>query len=141
MTFSASGALAVELHRHSSSHWIATYYPMVLTPVGRWADVTWVLHRCLIPPTTVDRPEPARWLEARSADPGHFCYANHQVWREALADGYVTARAALDIEDIEEPLSVRDGQRLREHTVVVPAGQLSEWMLDDLQDEASDLPG
>jgi hypothetical protein len=136
MTISASGVLAVELHRHSPTHWAATYYPMVQTPAGRWADVTWVLHRCLIP-ATVDRFAPARWLEASSADPGHCCYARHQVCREALAAGYVVARAALETEDMEGPLSAWDGQRLREHTVVVPAGQLSEWVLEDLPEETT----
>lgn len=52
MTPSVSGALAVELQPHSPTRWIATYYPMVTTPAGRWADVTWVLHQNLLPTTT-----------------------------------------------------------------------------------------
>lgn len=140
MTTSASGVLAVELHQHSPTHWAATYYPMVRTPAGRWADVTWVLHRRLIP-ATVGRPEPARWLEASSADPGHLCYVNHQAWRHALAAGYVAARAAHETEDTEGVLPLRDGPRRREHTIVVPAGQLAEWLLDDLQEESSHVLG
>ena len=132
----ASGALAVELHPHSPTHWAATYYPMVVTPVGRWADVTWVLHQCLMP--TASTPvDPARWMEARSCDPDHPCYANHQAWATQLAAGYATALANYDAEATEEPLSSQQAQQLGAGTVVVPAGQLSEWVLDDLEDETS----
>lgn len=140
MTVSASGALAVELHRHAPTRWTATYYPMVETPAGRWADVTWVLHRCALPASD-EPPEPARWLEARSPVPGHPCYAQHRAWSEALAAGYAAAQAVHGARDVEEPLSARDAQRLRENTVVIPAGQLSEWLLDDLQDETSGIRG
>lgn len=129
-------ALAVEMHPHSATQWIATYYPMVGTPAGRWAEVTWALHQCLLPATPA-LPEPARWLEVRSADPGDSCYAGHQAWSEVLAAGYLAALAAYDAEDTEEPLPIEDAQQLRESTIVVPAGQLSEWVLDDLQDETS----
>lgn len=139
MNPSASRVLAVELHPHSPTQWIATYYPMVETPAGRWAEVTWVLHQCLMPAVHV-RPEPARWLEVRSPDPAHCCYADNQAWGEALADGYVAALAAHDAEDVGEPLSIEDAERFRESTVVVPVGQLSEWVLDDL-DETSGIRG
>jgi hypothetical protein len=136
----APRAVAVELHPHSATQWIATYYPMVATPAGRWAEVTWALHRCLLP-ATADPLEPARWLEVSSADPGHPCYARHQAWREALAAGYLAALAVYDAEDAEESLPLEDAQQLRESTIVVPAGQLSEWVLDDLQDETSSVHG
>ena len=139
MTPSVSGALAVELHPHSPHRWIATYYPMVDTPAGRWADVTWELHQRLMP-TTPDLPEPARWLDLRSPDPGHPCYADHQAWSEALAAGYTAALAVYSAEATEEPLPPQEAQQLRAGTVVVPAGQLSEWVLDDLE-ETSDVRG
>jgi hypothetical protein len=124
------------MHAHSATQWIATYYPMVATPAGRWAEVTWTLHQCLLP-VTPDLLEPARWLEARSADPDDSCYARHQAWSEILAAGYLAALAAHDAEDAKEPLPIEDAQQLRESTIVVPAGQLSEWVLDDLEDETS----
>ncbi|MEX5271564.1 hypothetical protein [Kocuria sabuli] len=138
MTAFVSGALALELQPHSPTRWIAAYYPMVTTPAGRWADVTWVLHQCLLPATPAP-VEPARWLEVRSPDPAHPNYAGHRAWSEALAAGYVAARAAHDAENVEEPLSAQDVQRLRENTVVVPVGQLSEWVLDDLQDQTTPI--
>ena len=92
MNTSTTGALAIELQPHSPTQWIATYYPMVDTPAGRWADVTWVLHQRLIA-VTADSPQPARWLDARSADSGHCCYTSHQAWREPLAVGYAAALA------------------------------------------------
>ncbi|MHC5557436.1 hypothetical protein [Kocuria sp. U4B] len=39
----------------------------------------------------------------------------------------------------EEPLSLQEAQQLRVGAVVVPAGQLSEWVLDDLLVETSGL--
>ena len=139
MTISAPGALAVELHPASATQWVATYYPMV-TPAGRWAEVTWDLHQHLMPVASAPR-EPARWLEARSSDPGHPCYAGHQEWATELAAGYAAARAVHDTEVIEEPLSDQEAQLLREDTFVVPAGQLSEWVLDDLEEETSSIGG
>lgn len=136
MTTSVSGALAVELQPHSPTRWVATYYPMVSTPAGRWADVTWALHQHLLP-TTPTHVQPARWLEARSPDPDHTSYAGHRAWSAALAAGYTTALAAYDAEAAEGPLSPQEAHRLRAGTVVVPAGQLSEWVLDDLQDETT----
>lgn len=140
MTISASGALAVELHSASPTQWIATYYPLVATPVGRWAEVTWDLHQHLIPITSASR-EPARWLEACSPDPEHPCYAGHQAWATELAAGYATALAVHDTEATKEPLSAQESQLLGEATFVVPAGQLSEWVLDDLAGETSDVCG
>lgn len=140
MILSASGALAVELHPTSPTRWIATYYPMVATPAGRWAEVTWELHQRLMPSVS-DLPEPARWLQACSPDPDHPCYAGHRVWATQLAAGYAIARAVHDTEATEGPLSPREAQLLREGTFVVPAAQLSEWVLDDLQDEASEIRG
>ena len=140
MTISASGALAVELHPVTPTQWVATYYPMVATPAGRWAEVTWDLHQHLMPATSVPR-EPARWLEACSPNPDHPCYAGHQVWATQLAAGYAVAQAVHDTEATEEPLSVQEAQLLREGTFVVPAGQLSEWVLDDLEGETSDVCG
>ncbi|KHE73683.1 hypothetical protein AS25_11395 [Kocuria marina] len=136
MVISASGALAVELHLHSPTHWVVTYYPMVQTPAGRWADVTWVLHRSLIP-ATLDRPESTRWLEVRSSDPAHPCYTGHPAWARLLAIGYTAALAAYEAEAVEEPLSVHEVDQLKSATVVVPPEQLSEWVLDDLEDEPS----
>lgn len=140
MNASTSRALAVELHPHSPTQWIATYYPMAQTPAGRWAEVTWVLHQCLMP-ATHDLPEPARWLEVRSPDPDHSCYTHYQAWSTTLATGYVAALAAHDADNVEKPLSTQEAEQLREGTIVVPAGQLSEWVLDDLQDEISPIHG
>lgn len=140
MTPSASGTLAVELRPHSPTHWIATYYPMVDTPAGRWADVTWTLHQQLIP-TSGEAPASTRWLDLRSPDPGHPGYANHRAWAAQLATGYTAALAVYEAEAIEEPLTPQEVQHLRAGTVVIPAGQLSEWVLDDLQDETSDVRG
>jgi hypothetical protein len=131
-----TGALAIELQPHSPIQWIATYYPMVDTPAGRWADVIWVLHQHLIPVTTGSR-EPARWLDARSADSGHSCYTSHQAWREPLAAGYAAALALYEAEAIENALSPQVAQHIRDSAVVAPAGHLSEWVLDDLQDETT----
>ena len=140
MTTSTPGALAVELHPASPTQWAATYYPMVVTPAGRWAEVTWELHQHLMPTTSAPW-EPARWLEACSSDPDHPCYAGHQEWATELAAGYAAARAVHDTEVTEEPLSDQEAQLLREDTFVVPAGQLSEWVLDDLEDETSSIGG
>jgi len=140
MSTRATRTLAVELHTHSPAHWIATYYPMVRTPAGRWADITWVLHRCLVPAAS-DPGEPARWLAARSCDPHHPCYAAHQAGATSLAAGYTAALDALDVETAEEPLPLPGPERLGGATVVVPVGRLSEWVLDDLEDEASDIHG
>ncbi|GAB2625723.1 hypothetical protein GCM10009696_34630 [Kocuria himachalensis] len=140
MTTSAPGTLAVELHLASPTQWVATYYPMVVTPAGRWAEVTWDLHQHLMPATSALR-EPARWLEACSSDPGHPCYAGHRSWATQLAAGYATARAVHDTEATEGPFSDQEAQLLREDTFVVPAGQLSEWVLDDLEDETSSIGG
>ncbi|MEX5235829.1 hypothetical protein [Kocuria arenosa] len=140
MTTSAPGALAVELHLASPTQWVATYYPMATTPAGRWAEVTWDLHQHLMPTTSAPL-EPARWLEARSPDPDHPCYAGHQAWAAQLAAGYVIALAVHDTEASEAPLSAQEAQLLREDTFVVPAGQLSEWVLDDLEGETSDVCG
>jgi hypothetical protein len=110
------------------------------TPAGRWADVTWTLHQHLIP-ATEEAPKSARWLDLRSPDPDHPGYATHRAWSEALAAGYTTALATYHAEATEGTLSPDEAQQLREATVVVPAGQLSEWVLDDLQAETSDLHG
>ena len=113
---------------------------MVDTPAGRWADVTWVLHQRLIV-VTADSRQPARWLDARSADSGHCCYTSHQAWSEPLAAGYAAALAVYEAEAIESSLSPQAAQHIRDSAVVVPAGQLSEWVLDDLQDETLGLRG
>ncbi len=140
MTPSASGALAVELRPHSPTHWIVTYYPMVDTPAGRWADVTWELHQYLMPTICVP-PQSVRWLDLRSPDPDHPGYASHRPWAAELAVGYAAALAVYHAEAIEEPLPPYEAQQLRAGTVVVPTGQLSEWVLDDLQEDTSDLHG
>ncbi|MGX5357129.1 hypothetical protein [Kocuria sp. KH4] len=138
MNDSASGALAVELHPHSPTQWVATYYPMVHTPSGRWADVTWALHQRCMPPAPA-LVAPARWMEARSPDPDHACYAGHRAWSEALAAGYAAALTVLEAEATEEGSSLEDPDRLRQASVVVPAGQLAEWVLDDLEDETAQM--
>lgn len=138
MNSSDARALAVELHPHSPTHATATYYPMVTTPAGRWADVTWVLHERLMP-ATEDLDGSARWLEARSPDPHHPCYADHEAWSAPLAAGYAAALAVYDAEATEEFLSPLDAQQLRAGTIVVPAGQLCEWVLEDLEEETTDL--
>ncbi|KLU08454.1 hypothetical protein [Kocuria sp. SM24M-10] len=140
MTTSAFGALAVELHPASPTQWVATYYPMVETPAGRWAEVTWELHQHLMPAMTTPL-EPARWLDARSPDPDHPCYAGHQGWAAQLAAGYATALAVRDTKATEAALSAQEVQLLRESAFIVPAGQLSEWALDDLEDETSQIRG
>ncbi|KLU10092.1 hypothetical protein [Kocuria sp. SM24M-10] len=143
MTISATGALAIELRPASPTQWVATYYPMVETPAGRWAEVTWELHQHLMSAITTPL-EPARWLDARSPDPAHPCYAGHQAWAAQLAAGYATALAVRDTEATEAteaPLSAQETQLLGVDTFVVPAGQLSEWVLDDLEGETSDACG
>ncbi|MHC5560844.1 hypothetical protein [Kocuria sp. U4B] len=140
MTSSVSGALAVELRPHCPTHWVATYFPLVDTPAGRWADVTWPLHQHLIP-TTEEAPEATRWLDLRSPDPDHPGYTGHRPWALQLAAGYTTALAVYHAEATEEPPAPQDAQQLRDATVVVPAGQLSEWVLDDLEEETSGLHG
>ncbi|MGQ1838617.1 hypothetical protein ACT4S2_09175 [Kocuria turfanensis] len=140
MNISAFGALAVELHPHSPTRWVATYYPMVHTPSGRWADVTWTLHqRCM--PLVPELMTPARWLEARSPDPDDSCYAGHRAWSEALAAGYAAALDVLAAEAVEEVSSLENPDQLRQASIVVPAGQLAEWVLDDLQDETAQVRG
>ncbi|MCC5782338.1 hypothetical protein CRM73_05175 [Kocuria sp. CCUG 69068] len=138
MTISASGALAVELHPASPTRWVATYYPMVVTPAGRWAEVTWELHQQLLPASSAPL-DPARWLEVSSSDPGHPCYAGHQEWALELAAGYAAAMAVHDAEATEGPLPAWEAQLLQEGAFVVPAGQLSEWVLDDLADETAEI--
>ena len=140
MTISASGALAVELHPVSPIRWVATYYPMVATAAGRWAEVTWDLHQHQMPAVTTPL-EPARWLEACSPDADHPCYAGHRGWAAQLAAGYAAALAVHDTETAEGPFSAQDAQLLREDTFLVPAGQLSEWVVDDLMGETSDVCG
>ena len=136
MDATAPDALAVELYPHSPTHWVATFYPMVGTPAGRWADVTWVLHQALMP--LAQRPvTAARWLEASSPDPAHPCYTDHPGWGGALAAGYATARlvhATEAADTVGTTLSPEEARQLRAATTVVPAGQLAEWLLDDLQD-------
>jgi hypothetical protein len=136
----APRALALEIHPRSPTHWVATYYPMVHTPAGRWADVTWELHQCLLPVTDVPR-EPARWLEVRSPDADHPCFAGHRAWSTRLAAGYAAALAVYDAEATEETLTSQEAQQLRDGTVVVPLGQLSEWVLDDLDEQTSEVRG
>lgn len=114
MTTSVSGALAVELQPHSSTQWMATYYPMVTTPAGRWANVTWTLHQHLLPATPA-LVAPARWLEACSPEPDHPGYAGHRAWSAALAAGYTTARTIHDAETTEKPLSPPDTAAPRRH--------------------------
>lgn len=140
MTTSASGTLAVELHPASPTRWVATYYPMVATAAGRWAEVTWDLRQHLLPTSSAPL-EPARWLEACSSDPDHPRDAGHREWAPRLAAGYAAARAVHDTEVTEGPLSDQEAQLLREDTFVVPAGQLSERVIDDLKDEASSIGG
>ncbi|GAA1750433.1 hypothetical protein [Kocuria aegyptia] len=140
MTFSASGALAVELRPHPPGHWAATYYPMVHTLAGRWADVTRALHEHLLP-ATEDVSGSSQWIEMRSPDPEHHRGIHLPAWGQPLAAGYLAALAVYDGEDAEEPLPIEHAQQLREATVVVPTGQLSEWVLDGLQDETSHIPG
>ncbi len=137
---STAGALAVELHPHSPTCWTATYYPLNETPAGRWAEVTWPLHRVLLPlaPTL---PEGARWLEARSADAGHPCYARHGAWADRLAAGWAAATATYRAAAADAPLSLHDALQRGDVTTIVPAGQLSEWMLHDLEDEITDVRG
>jgi hypothetical protein len=90
--------------------------------------------------TSVPR-EPARWLEACSPNPDHPCYAGHQVWAAQLAAGYTVALAVHDTGATEEPLSPQEAQLLGEGTFVVLTGQLSEWVLDHLEGETSDVRG
>jgi hypothetical protein len=116
---------------------MATYYPMVETPAGRWAEVTWTLHQRLLP-DPADVPGPARWLEVRSPDPAHPCYTSHPAWASPLAIGYAAALATYEAEAVEETLSAHDVEQLQSATVVVPPEQLSEWVLED---ETSSIGG
>jgi hypothetical protein len=141
MTASDAGALAVELQPRSTAHWIATYYPMRQTPAGRWADVTWTLHQRLLP--SGEQPSgTTRWLEVRSPDPGHHCYAGHRGWAGQLAAGYTAARAVYDTEVTPQPhLSTAQARQSVAGAIVIPAEQLCEWQLDDLQDDTSEAHG
>lgn len=112
----------------------------MVTAAGRWTDVTWVLHQDLAPGTP-DPLQPAQWLEARSPDPGRRCCAGHQDWATELAAGDATALAVHGSETAEEPPSSREAPSLRDGTFVVAAGQLSEWVLDDIEHETSDIRG
>lgn len=58
-----------------------------------------------------------------------------------LAAGYAVALAVHEAEAIENSLSPEAAQHIRDSVVVVPAGQLSEWALDDIKDETSGLRG
>lgn len=140
MNLSTPRALAVELRPYSRTHWVAIYYPMVDTPAGRWADVTWPLHQHLIR-STEEALECARWLDLRSPDPDHSGYAGHRERARELAAGYTAALSIYHAEAVEEPLSLQQAQQLREATVVVPAGGLAEWVLDDLQEEPAGFHG
>jgi hypothetical protein len=88
-------------------------------------------------PSLEESAEPARWVELRSPDPDHPCYTRHTAWATQLAAGYAAARAVYDTEATEDPLSAYDAQLMRESTIVIPAGQLCEWVLDDLQDRTT----
>ncbi|GAA1750408.1 hypothetical protein [Kocuria aegyptia] len=140
MSPSTPRALAVELRPGSPTRWVATYYPMVDTPAGRWADVTWELHQHLMP-NTEEPLGSTGWVDLRSSDPDHPSYADHHPWAPQLAAGYTAALALYNAAATEDLLSPQEAQQLRDATVLVPAGQLSEWVLDDLQDETSDLCG
>lgn len=85
--------------------------------------------------------EPARWLEVCSPDPSHPCYAGHQAWATRLAAGYAAALAAHDTAAAEEPVSAQEAQLLRKNAFIIPARQLSEWVLDNLEDETSQIRG
>lgn len=130
------GALAVELHPHSPTHWVATFYPLVDTAAGCWADVTTALHQCVMP--LAHHPlSSARWLELGSPDPRHASYDDYPTWGAALATGYTTACLARSMQITRAAggaLTPEEARGLRAATVVVPAGQLSEWLLEDLQD-------
>jgi len=58
----------------------------------------------------------------------------------SLAAGYTVALAALHTETIKKPLPLQDKGH-GGNTVVVPVGQLPEWVLDDLKDKNSDAHG
>ena len=136
MDVRAPGALAVELHPHSPTHWVATFYPLARTPAGHWADVTRVLHQCLMPLARRSLSS-ARWLAVGGPDPGHAGWDDHPAWSAALAAGYATARLVHAAETdgaAGVTLSPEEARRLRAATAVVPAGQLAEWLLDDLRD-------
>lgn len=136
MDTTTCGVLAVELHPHSPTHWVATFYPLAGTSSGHWADVTTALHQALMPPA--HRPlTAARWLELGSPNPGHASYDDYPAWRAALAAGYATACRTRSLETTRATggtLTPEETRQLRTTTVVVPAGQLSEWLLEDLQD-------
>lgn len=106
----------------------------------RRSDLTWTLHRCLMP-TSEESLEPARWLEARSSDPEHPCCAGYRAWTTQPAAGFSAALATYNAEANEDPLSLQATQKRRDATVVIPAGQLSEWVLNDLKEEPSEVQG
>lgn len=140
MTSFVSGALAVELRPHWPAHRVATYYPMAVTPAGRWADVTWVLHRRRIPTPTSVAPPRVQWLDLRCPDPGHPGYADHRVWKEVLAEGYAAAMAAYHALATEVSVPTQQAQQSRAGTVVVPVGELSEWVLEDHDEVTLHVP-
>ena len=114
---------------------------MVETPAGRWADVTWTLHQRLLP-SGEQPPGTVRWLEVRSPDPGHPCYVGHRGWAGELAAGYTAARAVFEADVTPEPpFPAPLTQQPVAGAIVVPAEQLCEWLLDDLQDDASEAHG
>lgn len=132
---------AVELHPHTPTEWTATYYPLDTTTTGSSVDITTVLHRHRLPApppngASVPNHASARWLEARVADPDAPCYADYPRWRTALAAGYTASLSAHHAESTAPPLQ-HHAHHPSPGTILIPAGQLSEWIIrDTVTDEA-----
>ncbi|WP_222129295.1 hypothetical protein [Kocuria rosea] len=124
-----SEALAVVLHPHTDTEWIATYYPLAQTTAGRKAEITHELHHHLLPAPPPNHG-PARWLEAHTADPEDTCYADFPGWRTQLAAGYALSLTRYHPESIDEAGS-DDAAEPRDGMVVIPVAQLSEWILTE----------
>ena len=84
-------------------------------------------------------PPPATPGSRRSGNPGHPCYVEHRDHAEWLAASYLHARRVHEAEVREQPGPPERVGQPDVGAVVVPAGQLSEWVLEDLLDDAADL--
>ena len=123
--------LAIEITPSTPTQWSAHYYPTVETPAGRRVEITTPLHRQSLP-TAQCLEGPTRWLEVTTDDPGADCYTGYPVWGPHLAAGYAAALTVLAAEAIACPPVIEDTEAMHEATVLVTPGQLSEWLLTDL---------
>lgn len=123
--------LAIEITPSAPTQWSANYYSAADTPSGRRVEITTVLHRQLLSPSA-HLEGPTRWLMAATDDPADRCYSGYPRWGTELAAGYAAALAVHEAEAIACPRNFDSGKALRQATTAVVPGQLSEWLLTDL---------